>query len=247
MFLIRFSLLASLLLTSCAHAPVDPDELNCSNVKEGMGRAQVLEVLGSPDSSEKCGKEEMLSWDGIRVAFSNDVVVNKFETDEAFFFKINVKSVVAEIPKAKTAVIAPRSQNLTKNSVEFNALWEQVGSILEHKGYRVVEHEQDAKVVVYVESSIVKTLSNKIGAPLFIRNFVMNAVSRDLPGQDYWTVSLSSEGKSSNLRAALPYLVVASEEFIEKTAHDSKTFVFQNDPRVKAMSTRTPSSTLEEP
>jgi hypothetical protein len=54
-------------------------------------------------------------------------------------------------------------------------------------------------------------------------------------------VNLTSDGKTSKFSEVLPYLVAASEEYIEhSTSNTAKTFIFKNDPRVKAMASRHP-------
>lgn len=56
------------------------------------------------------------------------------------------------------------------------------------------------------------------------------------PGEVLWIVSISSVGESNDLRAIMPYLAVAAEDFIGKnTGQQREIEIDRNDPRVKAL------------
>ena len=56
------------------------------------------------------------------------------------------------------------------------------------------------------------------------------------PGEVLWMVSISSVGDSNDLRAIMPYLVVASEDFIGKNTGQQREVVLNHDdPRVQAL------------
>lgn len=139
-------------MTACSSIPIERER--SINIQSGMGKQDVVDIMGLPKNIQKWNTEHHYIWNDIVVIFENDKVVSKASNELHARYAIQTEAYHITTPEKRIAIILPSVKGLTKDDLEFLAIKPIIENILDSNFYQITEDESIADTIVFVNFGV---------------------------------------------------------------------------------------------